>query len=147
MNEPPTRTPLAEAGPRAPVDTPRPVSGRLQTLKRRADFLACARARKAHAHGMAVQGRRRRPGEAEGIRVGFTASRKVGMAVVRNRARRRMREVARQVLPRHGRDGWDYVLIARSGTTVARPFVRLVDDLERGLARLHGKNLHGKDGP
>lgn len=149
MTQPPTRAPLAKTatdgsvqpgpGETAPAPPPAAASRRLQTLTRRAEFLACARARKAHTHAMVVQGRHRRPGEAEGVRVGFTASRKVGKAVIRNRARRRMREAARRVLPRHGREGWDYVLIARSETTVARSFAKLVEDLERALARLHGK--------
>jgi ribonuclease P protein component len=58
---------------------------------------------------------------------------------VRNRARRRLREVARRVLMIKGREGWDYVLIARGETTVARTFGNLVTDLERALDRLHGQ--------
>ena len=117
----------------------RGTAGRQQTLKRRAEFLACARAHKAHTHGVVVQGRRRQPGEAEGVRVGFTASRKVGKAVARNRARRRLRVAAHRILSEHGRDGWDYVLIARRETTVARPFGKLVKDLEHALARIHDR--------
>jgi len=69
------------------------------------------------------------------MRVGFTASRRVGNAVVRNRAKRRMRAAAAQVLPKQGRPGNDYVLIARTGTAV-RAFSELIAELERALRRL-----------
>jgi len=115
----------------------------IETLKRRSEFLACARARRAHAPGMVVQGRQRRAretvGEAEGPRAGFTCSKKVGNAVARNRAKRRLREAARAVLPRLGRDGWDYVLIGRAGVTASRRFADLVGDLETALGKLHTK--------
>ncbi len=68
-------------------------------------------------------------------RVGFTASRRVGIAVARNRARRRMRAVAARVLPDHAAPGQDYVMIARVAT-VTRPFALLVGDLEAALRRL-----------
>ena len=77
----------------------------------------------------------RGPGGATGIRVGFTASRKVGNAVIRNRAKRRMRAAAASVLPALGRPGTDYVLIARAGT-VDRPFAELIADLEAALRRV-----------
>jgi ribonuclease P protein component len=85
----------------------------LAVLCQRADFLAAARARRHATDSMIVQARQRAPDAEPGIRVGFTCSKKVGNAVARNRARRRLREVARQVLPDLGRDGWDYVLIGR----------------------------------
>ena len=75
-------------------------------------------------------GPRRAAGEAvDGVRVGFTCSKKVGNAVARNRAKRRLRAAARAVLPAHGRPGWDYVLIGRPEATAARPFASLCDDL------------------
>ncbi|MBS8227041.1 ribonuclease P protein component [Vannielia litorea] len=107
-----------------------------EILKKRADFLACARARRQHTPGFVVQGRRRAEGGP--VRVGFTCSKKVGNAVARNRAKRRLREIARAVLPEAGRPGWDYVLIGRAGETAARDFALMQDELRAALAKLHG---------
>jgi len=79
-----------------------------------------------------------RPPESSGVeavRVGFTASRKVGNAVLRNRAKRRLRAAASAVLARAGRKGTDYVLIARAGTG-ERPYAELVRDLEGALRQI-----------
>jgi ribonuclease P protein component len=105
-------------------------------LKNRSDFLLAARARRQGTQSMMVQGRDRRDGDPE-IRVGFTCSKKVGNAVARNRAKRRLREVARMVLPTQGKPGWDYVLIGRKDATAERPFEALKGDLSFALKRLH----------
>jgi len=71
------------------------------------------------------------------MRVGFTVTRKIGNAVVRNRMKRRFRALARELLPVHGVAGADHVLIGRSGG-VERPFDRLRAELEKALARVQG---------
>ena len=113
------------------------MGGRLATLKIRADFLrVAATRRKAVTPGLILQAAER-PADAGGraLRIGFTASRKVGGAVVRNRAKRRLRAAAAQILPVAGRPATDYVLIARAATA-ARPFAALLDDLRTALRRV-----------
>jgi ribonuclease P protein component len=75
---------------------------------------------------------------ADSLRVGFTASKKIGGAVVRNRAKRRLRAAAAAVLPLSGLPGTDYVLVARRDT-VTRPFDSLVADLAEALRAAHVK--------
>ena len=77
-----------------------------------------------------------------GNSLGITASRKVGNAVARNRARRRLREVARLVLPASAAPGQDYVLVGRAAT-LQRPFAMLVADLDAALARLRARRPAG----
>ncbi len=110
----------------------------LQILKKRGDFLRAARARRRVMPGFILQGCERSAAEApEIIRVGFTCSKKVGNAVVRNHAKRRLRELARLVLPSYGRPGWDYVLIGRAEATSTLPFQQLLSDLKRAVRRIH----------
>lgn len=103
-------------------------------LTRRAEFLAAAKGRYCARGAVLVQMRPREDGAAQ-VRVGFTATRKIGGAVVRNKAKRRLREVARALLPTLAVPGCDYVFIARSGAP-DRPFPLLLEDAGKALAQL-----------
>lgn len=109
---------------------------KVSRLIKRADFLRLARGRKWAAPGLVLQ-TAPTPDTADGIRVGFTATKKLGNAVVRNRVKRRLREVVRGVLPLYGQAGHDYVLIGREATA-ERPFAALIEDLKQALRKVHG---------
>jgi len=106
----------------------------IERLKKRPDFLACAQA-PACAKGAVLVQARDRADDRPLVRAGFTATKRIGGAVQRNRAKRRMREAARLLLPDHARPGFDYVFIARGGVTT-RPWARLLDDVKSALIRL-----------
>ncbi len=110
-------------------------------LKQRAEFLRVAGTRRKWAMpGLVLQAAKSDAAEAApgGIRVGFTASRRVGSAVARNRARRRLRAVVGRVMADRATRGQDYVVIARR-ETLTRAFAHLVDDLETALDRIASK--------
>ena len=114
----------------------------LQTMTKRADFLRASRAPNVAMPGFILQMRKRTDDEQappDLIRVGFTCSKKVGNAVARNRAKRRLREVARLALPQHGQPGADYVLVGRRNATANLPFSQLQADFDRALGILHGR--------
>jgi ribonuclease P protein component len=105
-------------------------------LTRRAEFLrAAAKGRKAPMPGLVLQAL---PRNDDGpARLGFTVTKKIGNAVIRNRTRRRLKEAARLVLAEQTPRGVDLVLIGRAGTA-KRDFAVLQDDFRRALA----KTLH-----
>jgi ribonuclease P protein component len=106
---------------------------KIEHLKTRPQFLAAAQGPSC-ARGAVVIQRLAQP-ERPAIAVGFTATKKIGGAVQRNRAKRRMREAARQLLPLHGEPGHDYVFVARAGV-IDRPWARLLDDVKTALISL-----------
>ena len=112
----------------------------MTTMTRRADFLRAASARRQGTAGFLLQARRRdgaEPVAPQVIRVGYTCSKKLGNAVARNRAKRRLRALAREVIPAQGQGGWDYVLVGRPEATATRDFAEMRADLARALARVH----------
>jgi ribonuclease P protein component len=108
-------------------------------LKTRAEFLHVREGARFAAPSLVLQARARgdaAPDDAGVARFGITATKTLGGAVVRNRARRRLKEAVRLVAPTRAKEGYDYVLIARSGT-VQRRFTELTKDLERALTKVH----------
>lgn len=113
----------------------------ISVLKKRRDFLAAARARRRVTPGFVIQARKRAEDETSPtpVRIGYTCSKKVGNAVARNRAKRRLREAVRAAAPGHARQSWDYVLIGRNAVTSARAFEDMVSDLKTAFQQLHAK--------
>ncbi len=123
----------APAGAGAPA---KPEPPKLRRLLKRAEFLHVAAGISAARGAVVVQSREAQaPTPPDALAVGFTATRKIGGAVVRNRAKRRLREAARALLPLHGQVGRAYVFVARAGTP-SRPWERLLDDVRQALQAL-----------
>jgi ribonuclease P protein component len=109
----------------------------LIAIKKRADYLKAAAGIRRSMPGFVLQVRHCGEEHPDSIRVGITCSKKVGNAVARNRAKKRLREVARLALPEHGRNGFDYVLIGRRHVTSSRNFATMLEDLKHALAEVH----------
>ena len=103
----------------------------LETIRKRADFLAANRGIRVARPGFVLLAQ---PNGGRGLRFGVTVTKKVGNAVVRNRMKRRFRELLRAALPGEGLTDHDHVVIGRDGG-IERDFALLRDELSQALAR------------
>jgi ribonuclease P protein component len=101
-------------------------------MRKRADFLRANSGLRVARPGFVLLAK---PNDGAGLRFGITVTKKIGNAVVRNRMKRRFREICRAVLPEHGLPDHDHVLIGRDGG-IERDFAALTDDLLQALARI-----------
>ncbi len=113
-------------------------SGRVwNRLPKRADFLRIGAAgTRRVTPGFILQSAPHPENSEPALRVGFTASRKVGNAVARNRAKRRLRALADKVMPEAADPARDYVFIGRT-ETLKRDFAAMEQDLRHALRKLH----------
>lgn len=112
-------------------------------MRKRAEFTRVNGGAKASSGACVVLAMAR--AGASDIGIGLTASRRVGGAVIRNRAKRRLREAFRLLARQFARPGCDYVLIA-TPATAELAWQRLLDDLKRALIRL-GRSLEPPSSP
>lgn len=120
------------------------LSTSLPVLKKRSDFLHAAQGRKAARPGLVLHCVRQKEADETGCpRIGFTVTKKVGNAPTRSRIKRRLREVAKEVLPRAGKPGFDYVLIGRRAS-LTRSFADLLDDLEKALQMISNQGRQNR---
>jgi ribonuclease P protein component len=103
----------------------------LQVLTKRADFLAANSALRVARGGVVLQAR---PNGGVGLRFGITVTKRIGNAVVRNRMKRRLRALVRELLPVHGLPDHDHVLIGRE-SGVERDFATMRAELLVALER------------
>ena len=109
----------------------------IERLTQRKDFLRLTHAQRVHSTSFVLQSRDRK--DDAPMRIGFTCSKKVGNAVARNKAKRRLREIARWIMPQEGQAGHDYVLIGRANVTATTNFSAMQAELSTALQKLQTK--------
>ena len=131
--EPPKATSSTQKGAGA---TQPAVFSCVRRITKRSDFIQASHAKRLGVKGFLLQARNRNDDD-QAIRVGFTCSKKVGNAVARNRAKRRLREITNLILISSAKKGWDYVLIGKKEVTASRDFIKLKNDLTYALQKIH----------
>ncbi len=131
--------------------TPGTAAAPVETLKRRADFLRIRGGNRWSCGAFVIETKQRNTGKvggdvnapaaACGSRIGYTVTKRIGNAVIRNRVKRRLRAAVASLEPNELRADCDYVLIARPGA-LKRAFVDLTNDLRAGLASIHRPKRH-----
>ena len=131
--EPPKATSSTQKGAGA---TQPAVFSCVKRITKRSDFIQASHAKRLGVKGFLLQARNRNDDD-QTIRVGLTCSKKVGNAVARNRAKRRLREITNLILISSAKKGWDYVLIGKKEVTASRDFIKLKNDLTYALQKIH----------
>ena len=124
----------------------------ISPLRKRNQFVAMRKGKRQHCNSFLLQMRKWTDEENAalashgGLRIGFTVTKKVGNAVVRNRVKRRMRELVKSVLPVHGKKSHDYVLIGKRAALDTK-FDTMIAELGSALKRIHrNQTSAGKHG-
>ncbi len=105
-------------------------------LTKRPDYLAVAKTRRKWVTPSFIIQAKPDCQDGQMVAIGFTASKKVGNAVKRNKARRRLKEAARSTITKHGQASWSYVFIAR-GAAISYPYEKILSDMKWALVKLH----------
>lgn len=116
-------------------------------LKKRADFLKASKGQRAHGGSFSLQAvRRKTPAEVDLPRFGFTVTKKIGGAVVRNRIRRRLKEALRLTPDLSACRGYDYVILGRRNA-LNQQFTALQEELGRVVAEVHARRKAAHPNP
>lgn len=118
-------------------------STRVPTLKKRSDFLRLRAGKRFSTKSLILETKASETNAKTAIsRVGYTVTKKVGNAVIRNRIRRRLREVVSKTFPDKSLPNYDYVIIGKYGA-LTRNFASILKDLEQALDHVHKNEAKG----
>ena len=105
----------------------------LGKITKRSDYIKASKGRYVKTSSLFLQKIKR--DDKKGSRYGVTASKKIGIAVERNRAKRRIRHAIKEVLPKYGKNGYDYVVVATVKTNKVS-WKTILNDLEKAFREI-----------